>query len=178
MAGNRPRHSASCVGIAIKSSRIGSPASRRFSRDATVRIAPAHVFLGPRREKGAAAPPCQRSPAPASGGRSAAVFLLLLAAVWLLRGQQFSSGILFLLYTLVYFAGQFFLEFTRGDEAIYLGPWRLAQLLDVALVLAVSALLLWLWWSQRNAAEAPLEEAEEIEEIAEDPPAIPQQAGE
>jgi phosphatidylglycerol:prolipoprotein diacylglycerol transferase len=104
--------------------------------------------------------------------------LLLLAGFWLLRGRWPFAGASFLAYLLLYFAGQFFLESTRGDEALYFGPWRLAQLLDVALVLAVSALLLWLWWSQRNAAEAPLEEAEEIEEIAEDPPAIPQQAGE
>jgi phosphatidylglycerol:prolipoprotein diacylglycerol transferase len=89
--------------------------------------------------------------------------LVLLAGFWLLRGRWPFAGVSFLIYLLLYFAGQFFLEFTRGDEALYFGPWRLAQLLDIALVLALSALLLWLWWSHRNAAGEPLEEVDEIE---------------
>lgn len=97
--------------------------------------------------------------------------LVLLAGFWLLRGRWPFAGASFLVYLLLYFAGQFFLEFTRGDEALYFGPWRLAQLLDVALVLAVSALLLWLWWSHRNAPEAPPPEAaDEVEVEALDTP--------
>jgi len=99
--------------------------------------------------------------------------LLLLAGCWLLRGRWPFTGAAFLIYLLLYFAGQFFLEFTRGDEALYFGPWRLAQLLDVVLVLVVSALLLWLWWARRGAAEVPLDEGEEGET---EPPGAPQMA--
>jgi hypothetical protein len=57
------------------------------------------------------------------------------------------------MYALLYFAGQFFLEFTRGDEAIYLGSLRLAQVIDLALVLAAALGLLLLWW--RGGEEEP-----------------------
>ncbi len=72
--------------------------------------------------------------------------LLLAAGIWLLRGHWPFPGASFLLYGLLYFAGQFFLEFTRGDEAIYLGSLRLAQIIDLALVLAAALGLLLLWW--------------------------------
>ncbi|MEJ2210419.1 MAG: prolipoprotein diacylglyceryl transferase [Anaerolineae bacterium] len=101
--------------------------------------------------------------------------LLLFVGAWLLRGRWPFEGAGFLTYTLLYFAGHFFLEFTRGDEAIYLGPWRLAQLIDVLLVLAAAGGLLFLW---RRAALAPAEglpaaeEPPEPEETAaEEPPA-------
>jgi phosphatidylglycerol:prolipoprotein diacylglycerol transferase len=72
--------------------------------------------------------------------------LLLAAGIWLLRGHWPFPGASFLLYGLLYFAGQFFLEFTRGDEAIYLGSLRLAQIIDLVLVLAAALGLLLLWW--------------------------------
>lgn len=81
--------------------------------------------------------------------------LLLFLGVWLLRGNWPFRGAAFLMYGLLYFAGQFFLEFTRGDEAIYLGPWRLAQVFDVVLALAAAGGLLLLW---RRAALAPAED--------------------
>jgi len=77
--------------------------------------------------------------------------LLLAAGMWLLRGHWPFPGASFLLYGLLYFAGQFFLEFTRGDEAIYLGSLRLAQIIDLA-----HGLLL-LWW--RGEEEPAGEEA-------------------
>jgi phosphatidylglycerol:prolipoprotein diacylglycerol transferase len=92
--------------------------------------------------------------------------LLLLAGTWLLRGRWPFSGAGFLMYNLIYFAGQFFLEFSRGDEAIYLGPWRLAQVLDVLLVLAAAAGLLVLWWQDRYIAEM----ADEVENEDNAPP--------
>jgi phosphatidylglycerol:prolipoprotein diacylglycerol transferase len=79
--------------------------------------------------------------------------LLLFAGVWLLRGNWPVVGAGFLMYSLLYFAGHFFLEFTRGDEAVYLGPWRLAQLFDVVLVLAAAAGLLRLWQQARQVAD-------------------------
>ncbi len=79
--------------------------------------------------------------------------LLLAAGIWLLRGHWPFPGASFLMYGLLYFAGQFFLEFTRGDEAIYLGSLRLAQVIDLALVLAAALGLLLLWW--RGGAEEP-----------------------
>lgn len=83
--------------------------------------------------------------------------LLLAAGIWLLRGHWPFPGASFLLYGLLYFAGQFFLEFTRGDEAIYLGSLRLAQIIDLALVLAAALGLLLLWW--RGEEEPAGEEA-------------------
>jgi len=91
--------------------------------------------------------------------------LLLFVGVWLLRGNWPFVGSGFLLYALLYFAGHFFLEFTRGDEALPVGPWRLPQLVDVVLVLAAAGGLLWLWQRARlSAGEAPGEElaAEEV----------------
>lgn len=82
--------------------------------------------------------------------------LLLAAGIWLLRGHWPFPGASFLIYGLLYFAGQFFLEFTRGDEAIYLGSLRLAQVIDLALVLAAALGLLVLWW--RGGEEEPAEE--------------------
>lgn len=93
--------------------------------------------------------------------------LLLFIGVWLLRGRWAFEGAGFLAYGLLYFAGHFFLEFTRGDEAIYLGPWRLAQLLDVVLVLAAAGGLLLLW---RRVSSAPPEDEELAE--GEEPPTI------
>jgi phosphatidylglycerol:prolipoprotein diacylglycerol transferase len=77
--------------------------------------------------------------------------LVLLAGSWLLRRHWPFPGAAFLLYVLLYFAGMFFLEFTRGDEAVYLGPWRLTQVLDLAFALAAAVGLMVLWW--RSPAE-------------------------
>ena len=93
--------------------------------------------------------------------------LLLFLGVWLLRRRLPFAGACFLLYGLLYFAGQFFLEFTRGDEAIYLGSLRLAQVLDLALALAAAVALLVLWWRWRAGPEegedAPQEERDDGE---------------
>jgi phosphatidylglycerol:prolipoprotein diacylglycerol transferase len=92
--------------------------------------------------------------------------LVLFLGFWLLRRRWPFAGASFLMYLLLYFAGQFLLEFTRGDEAIYLGPWRLAQWLDLVLALAAAAGLLVLWWQDRNRVEGQ-EEILEIEESEE-----------
>ena len=72
--------------------------------------------------------------------------LVLFAGFWLLRKPWPFTGAAFLMYVLLYFGGQFLLEFTRGDEAIYVGPWRLAQWVDLALALVAAAGLMVLWW--------------------------------
>jgi len=92
--------------------------------------------------------------------------LLLFLGVWLMRRRWPFAGASFLLYALLYFAGQFFLEFTRGDEAIYVGPWRLAQVLNLVLALAAGVGLLLLWWRWR-AEGKDQEDAPEEEEEAE-----------
>ena len=54
-------------------------------------------------------------------------------------------GLAFIVYLLLYSGGQFLLEFTRGDEAIYWGPWRVSQwiyLAEAALALVCLARLL------------------------------------
>jgi len=67
---------------------------------------------------------------------------LLFVGAWLRRERQAVAGVAFLTYGLLYFAGQFLLEFTRGDEALYLGPLRLAQVLDLTLASTAGMLLL------------------------------------
>jgi phosphatidylglycerol:prolipoprotein diacylglycerol transferase len=95
--------------------------------------------------------------------------LVLFLGLWLMRGRWPFSGAAFLMFNLLYFAGQFFLEFTRGDEAVYLGPWRLAQILNLALALAAAVALLVLWWQTGKAAdqETVAEETEEPQDTDE-----------
>jgi phosphatidylglycerol:prolipoprotein diacylglycerol transferase len=102
--------------------------------------------------------------------------LVLFLGFWLLRRQWPFAGASFLMYLLLYFAGQFLLEFTRGDEAIYLGPWRLAQWLNLVLALAAAVGLLVLWWQDRTRVEEPAE-IQEIEEAEEPKEAEAQETG-
>lgn len=83
--------------------------------------------------------------------------LLLFAGFWLLRDRWPFPGASFLMFTLLYFGGLFLLDFTRGDEAIYAGPWRLTQLLNLVLALAAAVGLLILWWQDRTQPE-PMDE--------------------
>lgn len=122
------------------------------------------------------------------------ISLVLFLGVWLMRRRWPFAGAGFLLYGLFYFALQFFLEFTRGDEAIYVGPWRLAQVLNLVLALAAGVSLLVLWWLWRTvdeeqvdmtdgsaagsgAAEEPAEDLDDKEQVDGGPaaePAIPE----
>jgi phosphatidylglycerol:prolipoprotein diacylglycerol transferase len=80
---------------------------------------------------------------PLASALSLAIFILL----WATRGRWPSApaqdepvpGFAFTLYLLLYAGGQFLLAFTRGDEAIYWGPWRVSQWLY--LIEAAAALL-------------------------------------
>jgi phosphatidylglycerol:prolipoprotein diacylglycerol transferase len=95
--------------------------------------------------------------------------LVLFLVFWLLRKQWPFAGASFLMYNLLYFTGQFFLDFTRGDEAIYLGPWRLAQVFDLVLALAAAAGLMVLWWQvNRQALQVEAEDVDEENEMAEE----------
>ena len=104
--------------------------------------------------------------------------LVLFVGFWLLRGHWPFSGASFLMYLLLYFAGQFFLESTRGDEAIYLGPLRLAQVLDLVFALSAAVGLIVLWQQAGRGANEPEvpgtevrqeeEEAAEVQESVED----------
>jgi phosphatidylglycerol:prolipoprotein diacylglycerol transferase len=86
--------------------------------------------------------------------------LVLFIGLWLLRRHWPFPGASFLMFVLLYFSGMFFLEFTRGDEAVYMGPWRLTQVLDLALALAAAVGLMVLWWQ----SPAQAEETEETKE--------------
>jgi phosphatidylglycerol:prolipoprotein diacylglycerol transferase len=87
--------------------------------------------------------------------------VVLFVGFWLLRQHWPFPGASFLMYVMLYFTGHFFLEFTRADEAVHLGPWRLAQVVDLTLILAAAVALLVLWWQARGAGE----EGEELEAV-------------
>jgi phosphatidylglycerol:prolipoprotein diacylglycerol transferase len=95
--------------------------------------------------------------------------VLLFAGFWLLRRRWPFPGAAFLMYILLYFGGMFFLEFVRGDEAIYVGPWRLAQWLDLSLTLAAAASLLLLWWRTHTTATSEATEIEAQEDMVGSP---------
>jgi phosphatidylglycerol---prolipoprotein diacylglyceryl transferase len=90
---------------------------------------------------------------------------LLFILVWLMRNRWPFAGAAFLMYCLLYFGGQFFLEFVRGDEALYFGPFRMGQIIELVLVAASAAGLLILWWRSRRQEEE-IEDEEESEEAA------------
>ena len=78
---------------------------------------------------------------------------VLFVGFWLLRGRWPFAGASFLTYLLLYFAGHVFLEFTRGDEALYLGAWRLSQVVDLVFVFAAGTGLVGLWWAGPEVGE-------------------------
>jgi hypothetical protein len=88
---------------------------------------------------------------------------LLLIIFWLVRNRWPFAGAAFLMYTLLYFGGQVFLEFMRGDEALYMSGWRLTQLLDLVIALAAAMGLLVLWWRARREGEG-LDDEEDDED--------------
>jgi len=67
------------------------------------------------------------------------------AILWGLRGREPFSGSLFGLGTILYFGPLFFLEFTRGDETLYWGSWRIAQVVDLVLVIVGLIVFIWCW---------------------------------
>jgi phosphatidylglycerol:prolipoprotein diacylglycerol transferase len=77
--------------------------------------------------------------------------LALFVGFCLVRKNWPFEGAAFLMFVLFYFAGMFFLEFARGDEAISVGRWRLTQAIDVALALSAAVALLVLWRLARRA---------------------------
>ena len=87
----------------------------------------------------------------------------LLVIFWFVRNRWPFAGAAFLMYTLLYFGGQFFLEYMRGDEALYISGWRLTQLLDLVIALAAAAGLLVLWWRAQRDGEG-LEYEEPVDE--------------
>jgi prolipoprotein diacylglyceryltransferase len=84
---------------------------------------------------------------------------VLFVAFWFLRKRWPFAGAAFLMFCLFYFTGQFFLEGYRGDEALYVGPLRLTQIVDLAIALLAAVGLLVLWSSNRRAVQ----EFEELE---------------
>jgi phosphatidylglycerol---prolipoprotein diacylglyceryl transferase len=71
--------------------------------------------------------------------QSLALFVLLFGLLQL----QVRAGTLCCLYVILYFGGQFGLEFLRGDGSVFLGVWRVGQVTDVLFVLAgIAALIL------------------------------------
>ncbi|MFB0545495.1 MAG: prolipoprotein diacylglyceryl transferase [Anaerolineae bacterium] len=76
--------------------------------------------------------------------------LAILALIWALIRWGFKPiripGVAFLIYLLLYCGGDFLLGFTRGDETLFLGPWRVAQVIDGIGVALAAILMAYLWY--------------------------------
>jgi phosphatidylglycerol:prolipoprotein diacylglycerol transferase len=87
--------------------------------------------------------------------------LLLFLGLHRLSERELQPGTLGLVYLLGNGAGHFLLEFTRADEAPYLGLLRVTQVAELAEILVAGALLLYLWVRRRakvprlDVTEAP-----------------------
>jgi phosphatidylglycerol:prolipoprotein diacylglycerol transferase len=83
---------------------------------------------------------------PLASALSLAIFVLLWAIRrrWPFDIRPF-PGFAFALYLLLYASGQFLLEFTRGDEAIYWGSWRVSQWIYLAEATAALIFLTYLF---------------------------------
>jgi phosphatidylglycerol:prolipoprotein diacylglycerol transferase len=77
--------------------------------------------------------------------------LVLLVGFWLWRTRWPFHGASFLMYLLLYSSGMFMLASTRGDETVYLGPWRIGQWIDLLFAALSAGGLLILWWRRREA---------------------------
>lgn len=87
---------------------------------------------------------------------SLAVFGLLLV----LERRNRRPGVIFAVYLLTYFGGLALLEWTRGDETIYLGSWRVGQVAALVLAGVGAALLVFRLWppSRREVTEIAADE--------------------
>ncbi len=75
----------------------------------------------------------------------------LLAGLWAVSRRRWAfPGLVFLLYVLLNSGLQFGLGFVRGDETLYWGGWRVAQLVDLAQMAVAAVALLALWRRERD----------------------------
>jgi phosphatidylglycerol:prolipoprotein diacylglycerol transferase len=90
---------------------------------------------------------------PLASTLSLAIFILLWATRrrWASAQDRPFPGLTFTLYLLLYASGQFLLEFTRGDEAIYWGPWRVSQWIYLAEAVLGLVLLAYLLRKSRSS---------------------------
>ncbi|MGB4482909.1 MAG: prolipoprotein diacylglyceryl transferase family protein, partial [bacterium] len=75
------------------------------------------------------------------------VFLFLL---WLRRRENIRTGDVFLAYVVGYSMGRFVIEGFRTDSLMF-GPYRAAQLVSIAAIIA--AALYRFWWQPRHAGK-------------------------
>jgi phosphatidylglycerol:prolipoprotein diacylglycerol transferase len=86
-------------------------------------------------------------------GVSLLIFMLLILLLW--RTPRPFPGLIALLYLLLYSLGGFVLEFTRGDETLYLGPLRWSQIVEAGEFLGALILLRYLWRRRQQQRERP-----------------------
>jgi phosphatidylglycerol:prolipoprotein diacylglycerol transferase len=84
-------------------------------------------------------------------GLSLLIFILLILLLW--RTSRPFPGLISLLYLLLYSLGGFVLEFTRGDETLYLGSLRWSQVMEVGEFLGALVLLWYLWRRNQRGKE-------------------------
>ncbi len=78
--------------------------------------------------------------------------LLLFVLLWLTRKISWRASIRYWLFVAVYSLGAFALGFTRGDDVLKIGGWRIDQILD-ALLFGIAALaLIRLRWHRQPSA--------------------------
>ena len=77
------------------------------------------------------------------------------------RQRRFPPGTVALLYLLLNGLGHFFLEFTRADEASYIGLLRVTQVAELLEVM-LSGLLLWYVWRVGRAKARPAYPSDDV----------------
>lgn len=80
---------------------------------------------------------------------------ILGAAFWLLRKRWPFAGAASLTFVLLYFSGQFWVEVAEAKYGafltpLYVGPWRVGQVLALVLASLAAVGLLMLWWRARG----------------------------
>lgn len=70
--------------------------------------------------------------------------LVLFLSLWLTRKKVWRDGLRYWLFVAAYSLGMFLLGFTRGDDMLTVGSWRIDQLLDALLFASALFALAWL----------------------------------
>ncbi|MBN2981792.1 prolipoprotein diacylglyceryl transferase [Cohnella algarum] len=78
--------------------------------------------------------------------------LIVFAILISLRNTKWPAGFMFLLYSILYAIGRFFLEFLRGDSPRYALDWTAGQWTSIIVILASIGLMIYLLLKEKSPA--------------------------